>query len=82
MRLDHDEECLTDTRFHFMWHRYTGKWFPYHASTTLDEALRMIETDPTLQPPHGDQIKGRTHHLIGTRMWQVSTAILLAIWRF
>jgi hypothetical protein len=28
----------------------TGQWFPYHASATLEEALRMIETDPILQP--------------------------------
>ncbi len=50
VRLDHDEECLTETRFHIMWHRHTGQWYPYHASATLDEALRMIETDPVLQP--------------------------------
>jgi hypothetical protein len=50
VRLDHDEECLTETRFHIIWHRHTGQWFPYHASATLDEALRMIETDPILQP--------------------------------
>jgi hypothetical protein len=51
VRLDHDEECLTETRFHVMWHRHTGQWFPYHASATLNEALHMIETDPILQPP-------------------------------
>jgi len=50
VRLDLDEECLTETRFHIMWHRHTGQWYPYHASATLDEALRMIETDPILQP--------------------------------
>lgn len=50
VRLDHDEECLTETRFHIMWHRHTGQWFPYHSSATLDEALHMIETDPVLQP--------------------------------
>lgn len=50
VRLDHDEECLTETRFHIMWRRHTGQWFPYHASATLDEALHMIETDPILQP--------------------------------
>jgi hypothetical protein len=50
VRLDHAEECLTETRFHIMWHRHTGQWFPYHASATLEEALRMIETDPILQP--------------------------------
>lgn len=51
VRLDHDEECLTETRFHVMWHRHTGQWFPYRASATLDDALRMIETDPILHPP-------------------------------
>jgi len=50
VRLDHDEECLTETRFHIMWHRHTGQWFPYHASATLDEALAMIETDGILHP--------------------------------
>ncbi len=50
VRLDHAQELLTETRFHIMWHRHTGQWFPCHASATLDEALRMIETDPILQP--------------------------------
>lgn len=50
VRLDHDEECFTETRFHIMWHRHTGQWFPLHLSVTLDDALRRIETDPILQP--------------------------------
>ena len=49
-RLDHDEECLSETRFHIMWHRHTGQWFPLHYSATLDEALERIETDGILQP--------------------------------
>jgi hypothetical protein len=50
VRLDHDEECLAEPRFHIMWHRHTGQWFPYHLSATLHEALHMIETDPILHP--------------------------------
>jgi hypothetical protein len=50
VRLDHDEECLTEIRFHIMWHRHTGQWFPYHRSATLDEALDLIESEPILQP--------------------------------
>ncbi|HEX7848923.1 MAG TPA: hypothetical protein VF485_04225 [Sphingomonas sp.] len=50
VRLDHDEESLTGHRFHIMWHRHTGQWFPYRFSTTLDEAQHMIETDPILHP--------------------------------
>ncbi|NJS14729.1 MAG: hypothetical protein HC788_09165 [Sphingopyxis sp.] len=50
VRLDHDEECLTETRFHIMWHRHTGQWYPYHGSATLDDALDMIANDPVLQP--------------------------------
>lgn len=50
-RLDHDDECLTETRFHVMWRRHTGQWFCCYRSMTLDEALRGIETDPVLQPP-------------------------------
>ncbi len=49
-RLDHVEECLADIRFDVMWHRHTGQWFRLHASVTLDEALRLIETDGLLQP--------------------------------
>lgn len=27
-RLDHVEEHLGDLRFHVMWHRHSGRWFP------------------------------------------------------
>jgi hypothetical protein len=50
VRLDHDEECLAELRFHIMWHRHTGQRFPYCLSATLDQALHMIETDPILHP--------------------------------
>ena len=50
-RLDHVEERLSETRFDVMWHRHTGQWFRLHASVTLEEALRLIETEELLQPP-------------------------------
>ncbi len=49
-RLDHVEECLAEIRFDVMWHRHTGQWWRLHSSVTLDEALRLIETEPHLQP--------------------------------
>lgn len=49
-RLDHVEECLNETRFDVMWHRHTGQWWRLHSAVTLEEALRLIETEPLLQP--------------------------------
>ena len=49
-RLDHVEDNLTETRFDVMWHRHTGQWWRAHRSASLDEALRLIETKPLLQP--------------------------------
>lgn len=49
-RLDLLEECLTETRFDVMVRRYTGQWWRVHTSVTLEEALRLIETDEMLQP--------------------------------
>ncbi|MGH6934082.1 MAG: hypothetical protein ACREEE_16820 [Dongiaceae bacterium] len=49
-RLDHVEESLAATRFDVMWHRHTGQWWRLHASVTLEEALRLIETDELLHP--------------------------------
>ena len=49
-RLDHVEEDLTETRFDLMWHRHNGQWWRVHRSATLEEALRLIETTPLLQP--------------------------------
>lgn len=49
-RLDHLEECLNETRFDVMWHRHTGQWFRLHAAVTLEEALRLVETDELLRP--------------------------------
>jgi hypothetical protein len=50
-RLDHVEENLAETRFDVMWHRHTGQWWGLYSSVTLEEALRLIETDALLQPP-------------------------------
>lgn len=49
-RLDHVEELIAETRFDVMWHRHTGQWWPLYSSVTLEEALRLIETEPLLQP--------------------------------
>lgn len=49
-RLDHVEECLSEPRFDVMWHRHTGQWWRLHSAVTLGEALRLIETEPLLQP--------------------------------
>ncbi len=49
-RLDHVEERIDETRFDVMWHRHTGQWWRLHAAVTLEEALRLIETEPLLQP--------------------------------
>lgn len=49
-RLDHLEDCLTETRFNVMWHRHTGAWFRLYSSVTLGEALLLVETDGLLQP--------------------------------
>ena len=50
-RLDYLDGHLAKTRFDVMWHRHTGQWYRLHASVTLDEALRLIETDGVLHPP-------------------------------
>lgn len=50
-RLDHVEECVSETRFDVMWHRHTGQWYRLHLSVTLTDALHLIETEPPLQPP-------------------------------
>jgi hypothetical protein len=50
-RLDHDEQSHDELRFHVMWHRHTGQWWPLHRSLTLDEALREITAGGVLRPP-------------------------------
>jgi hypothetical protein len=49
-RLDHVEEFVTATRFDVMWRRHTGRWWRFHAAVTLEEALRLIETEKILRP--------------------------------
>ncbi|MGO9461324.1 MAG: hypothetical protein ACLP1W_14645 [Rhodomicrobium sp.] len=49
-RLDHVPEG-PGTRFDMMWYRHTGRWWPLYSSVTLEEALRLIETDGVLRPP-------------------------------
>jgi hypothetical protein len=49
-RLDHQEECLSATRFDVLWRRHTGLWLRQRASVTLEQALRMIATEELLQP--------------------------------
>lgn len=49
-RLDHVPGG-PEHRFDVMWHRHTGQWWPVHSSVTLEEALRVIETDGVLRPP-------------------------------
>lgn len=49
-RLDHREDCLTETRFDVMWRRHTGRWFLLHAALTLEEALERVRTDELLRP--------------------------------
>jgi hypothetical protein len=50
-RLDHRDDCHTETRFDVMWHRHTGQWWRLHAEVPLEEALRLIEREPALHPP-------------------------------
>jgi hypothetical protein len=49
-RLDHVEESFEQSRFDVMWHRHTGQWWQLHSSVTLEKALRLIKTEPHLQP--------------------------------
>ncbi len=49
-RLDHVDECLSSVRFDVMWFRHTGRWWPLHASVTLEEALQLIESVGLLHP--------------------------------
>lgn len=49
-RLDHVEDILTEIRFDLMWRRHTGQWWRLHASVTLEDALRLIDAEPWLQP--------------------------------
>ncbi|HKM62643.1 MAG TPA: hypothetical protein VJY39_09150 [Acidisphaera sp.] len=48
--LDHVEEFVEDIRFDVMWHRHNGQWWRLHVSVALEDAWRLIETDPVLRP--------------------------------
>lgn len=50
-RFDHDETSLREARVHVMWRRHTGQWWRLRSALTLDEALRLMESDPVLRPP-------------------------------
>lgn len=50
VRLDLVEECFADIRFDVMWHRHTGQWFRLFSRVSLDEALRLVETEEMLWP--------------------------------
>jgi hypothetical protein len=49
-RLDHLEEETGDALFDVMWHRHNGQWWRLDAAKTLEEALRLIETEELLWP--------------------------------
>ena len=49
-RLDHAYEHTADVRFDIMWHRHTGQWYRLYSAVIIEEALRLIETDLSLQP--------------------------------
>jgi hypothetical protein len=44
------EESIAEIRFDVMWQRHTGQWRRLHAAVTLEEAVRLIPSDPLLQP--------------------------------
>ena len=33
-----------------MWRRHTGQWWRLYSAVSLEEALRLVETDECLQP--------------------------------
>jgi hypothetical protein len=49
-RLDHAYEHRADVRFDVMWRRHTGQWWRLYSGVELEKALRLIETDLSLQP--------------------------------
>lgn len=49
-RLDHVEECITETRFDVMWHRHTGQWWRLYSSVTLEDALQLMRAEELLWP--------------------------------
>jgi hypothetical protein len=49
-RLDHVDEQTADIRFDLMWRRHSGQYWRLHSAVTLEDALRLIETEPLLRP--------------------------------
>ena len=49
-RLDHVEEQIAEIRFDLMWRRHSGQYWRLHSAVTLEDALRLIETEPLLRP--------------------------------
>jgi hypothetical protein len=50
-RFDYLGRLAGSVRVAVLWKRHTGQWWLAHASVTLEEALRLVETDPHLRPP-------------------------------
>jgi hypothetical protein len=49
-RLDHACGHIRDIRLNIMWRRHTGQWWQLYSAVSLEEALRLIETDECLRP--------------------------------
>jgi hypothetical protein len=49
-RLDRLEEYATGTHFGVMWQRHTGQRCRRFSRVTLDEALRLFETEGMMEP--------------------------------
>jgi hypothetical protein len=49
-RFDYLGRAAGNVRVAVLWKRHTGQWWLAHASVTLEEALRLVETDPHLRP--------------------------------
>jgi hypothetical protein len=44
------EESVDALRFNLMWRQHTGQWLCLYRAVKLEEALRLIEIEPLLQP--------------------------------
>lgn len=49
-RLDYLDASVVEMRFDVFWRRHTRQWWRFVHSIALQEALRLIETEPLLQP--------------------------------
>ena len=48
--IEHVETALGQARFDIFWRRHNGSWWRQHSRLPLSEAMRLIGTDPILQP--------------------------------